>query len=306
MSATTFAAEFRSSMRGMSPYRRNNLRTVGSNYGTQYQPLSDDQLRGVIPSAFAEGAHHSRSDRYGHIPTHHVISALRKEGFVPMFAAERAARKEDKLGYTKHMIRFTHAEDQGNGKRARQVVLVNSHDGSSSYHLMAGIIEMLCLNGCIVADADAKAVKVPHKGDVVRMVIDGSYEVLDEGRIGIQRAEEWQGIELDRAARQVFAEEAHRIRFANAAGEVSTVIRPEALLIPRRAEEHGRSDLWTTFQIAQENAVRGGVTGRGMVDGRMRNQTSRAVTGIDGNVKLNQELWSLADRIAQLRQAGVV
>jgi hypothetical protein len=35
----------------------------------QALPLSDDQLRRVTPSLFAEAAHESRSDKYAYIPT---------------------------------------------------------------------------------------------------------------------------------------------------------------------------------------------------------------------------------------------
>jgi len=46
-------------------------------------PLSDDQIRRVAPSIFADAPHESRSERYSYIPTATVLTELRKEGFQP-------------------------------------------------------------------------------------------------------------------------------------------------------------------------------------------------------------------------------
>ena len=47
------------------------------------RPLSDDQIRAVAPSIFADAPHESRSERYSYIPTATVLTELRKEGFQP-------------------------------------------------------------------------------------------------------------------------------------------------------------------------------------------------------------------------------
>lgn len=55
-------------------------------------PLSDDQIRLVASSIFAEAPHGSRSERYTYIPTGTVPTELRKEGFQPF----RCVRRESK------------------------------------------------------------------------------------------------------------------------------------------------------------------------------------------------------------------
>lgn len=45
------------------------------------EPLSDDAIRALAPSAFAAEAHESRSARYAYIPTAAVIEGMRAEGF---------------------------------------------------------------------------------------------------------------------------------------------------------------------------------------------------------------------------------
>src|SRR3546814_2013460 len=43
------------------------------------RPLSDDQIRAVAPSIFADAPHESRSERYSYIPTATVLQELRGE-----------------------------------------------------------------------------------------------------------------------------------------------------------------------------------------------------------------------------------
>ena len=97
-------------------------------------PLSDDQIRTVAPSIFADTPHESRSERYSYIPTAAVLTELRKEGFQPFMVCQTRVRREDRRDYTKHMLRLRH-ESQINGDEANEIVLINSHDGTSSYQV---------------------------------------------------------------------------------------------------------------------------------------------------------------------------
>ena len=127
-------------------------------------PLSDDQIRRVAPSIFADAPHESRSERYTYIPTAAVLTELRKEGFQPFMVTQTRVRDEGKREHTKHMLRLRHAS-QINGAEANEIVLLNSHDGTSSYQMLAGMFRFVCSNGLVCGDTVAD-VRVPHKGDV--------------------------------------------------------------------------------------------------------------------------------------------
>ena len=105
------------------------------------RPLSDEQIRAVVPSIFAEDRHVSRSQRYSYIPTSAVLSKLRAEGFQPFMACQTRVRHDDRREFTKHMLRLRH-ENQITGSEAFEIVLVNSHDGSSSYQMLAGMLRL--------------------------------------------------------------------------------------------------------------------------------------------------------------------
>ena len=271
-------------------------------------PLTDEQIMAVAPSAFAVDKHESRSERYAYIPTGEVIAGLRANGFVPMFAKQGNSRIPGKADFTKHLIRFRH-EGQVAGLRKvgdtyPEVILVNSHDGTSAYKIMAGLFRLICLNGMVVADREYANISIPHKGNVTELVLEGSYTVLSESRKALEAADTWAGVTLSRDEQVAMAEAAHTVRFGDAEGETDTPIKPEQLLTVRRHADAGR-DLWRTANTIQENVIRGGLTawGRDAHD-RPRRTTTREVRGIDADVKMNKALWLLSERMAQIKAAA--
>lgn len=275
--------------------------------GNGSHPLSDDQLLQLAPSAFADGKHESRSDRYTYIPTIQVAQALRAEGFLPVAASQGKCRLPGKASFTKHMIRFRREIDidMRSGEGVAETVLVNSHDGTSSYWLLEGAFRAACKNGLIVATGDVQGIKVSHSGKIIDRVIEGSYRVIDNATKAIETTRQWARIELAPSEQIAFARSAAALRF----DPERQLIEPQQLLTVRRREDHG-SDLWTVFNRTQEALIRGGngYTSRTVNadtgDVRLRNQTSREVKGIDQNVGLNRALWTLGAEMAKLKQAA--
>lgn len=114
----------------------------------QERPLTNDELVKVVPSVFSEEKHNSRSDRYTYIPTITLLDKLREEGFQPFFACQSRVRDEDKRGHTKHMVRLRR-EGANKGTEVPEIILLNSHDGSSSYQMIPGMFRFVCTNGLV-------------------------------------------------------------------------------------------------------------------------------------------------------------
>jgi hypothetical protein len=268
--------------------------------------LTIDQLRTAVPSAFAADKHESRSNRYTYIPTVAVINGLMNEGFQPFKAVQGSSRIEGKADFTKHMIRFRHENYalSNVNDSVPEVVLLNSHDGTSAYKLMAGIFRIVCTNGLIVADSMIGSLSVPHKGDIVSRVIEGSFDIIDNSRRALETTREWQSLQLTAGEQNAFAEAAHELRFADTEGETKTPIKPAQLLDARRDADNG-NDLWRTFNRVQENVIRGGITAWGRdSENRMRRTTTREVRGIDQDVRLNRAMWMLTEKMAELKGVG--
>ncbi|MEJ6326989.1 DUF932 domain-containing protein, partial [Klebsiella pneumoniae] len=138
----------------------------------QERPLTNDELVKVVPSVFSEEKHNSRSDRYTYIPTITLLDKLREEGFQPFFACQSRVRDEDKRGHTKHMVRLRR-EGANKGTEVPEIILLNSHDGSSSYQMIPGMFRFVCTNG-LVCGTSFGEIRVPHKGDIVGRVMEGA------------------------------------------------------------------------------------------------------------------------------------
>jgi hypothetical protein len=105
-------------------------------------PLAEDQMRQAAPSIFAAGKHASRSERYTYIPTIEVLRGLKTEGFEPFMVAQSQSRTLGKTEYTKHLIRMRHAGQVTTKPEAQEIILINSHDGASSYQMLAGVFRL--------------------------------------------------------------------------------------------------------------------------------------------------------------------
>jgi len=225
------------------------------------------------------------------------------EGFMPVGVSQSRAREPGRSPFTKHLIRLRRMDDEAPkrqvGDTVCEILLKNANDGSSAYDIMAGLFRIRCLNSLVAQTGTIEAVKVRHSGDVRTKVIEGTYKVLDQAQKALAAPEQWSTIQLDRGERAAFAEAAHQLRFD---GADATPITAAQMVMPRRHDDLG-SDLWTVFNVAQENAIRGGLTAIGRdANDRPRRTTTREIKGIDQNVRLNRALWTLAERMAELKR----
>lgn len=255
--------------------------------------LTEDQIRRYAPSIFAEQPHDSRSTRYTYIPTSQVLSGLRREGFEPFQVAQSRTRAEDRREYTKHMIRLRHASQIEAREEANEVILINSHDGTSSYQMLAGNFRFVCCNGLIVGEQVAD-IRIPHKGDVQGLVIEGAYRVLEDFQRVSGSIEDMKQARLSQDEQLAFTRAALELRY----DEGKSPIDEHRANEPQRRADAG-DDLWRTFNRVQENLVRGGQTT--WDSRRQRRVTTRQIAGIDQNVKLNRALWVLAEEMKKLR-----
>ena len=213
-------------------------------------PLAETQMRQAAPSIFAEGKHISRSQRYTYIPTIDVLHGLQREGFEPFMVAQGNSRIEGKSDYTKHMIRLRHSRQVTAKPEANEIILINSHDGASSYQLMGGRFRFICCNGLVIGDV-ANDIRVQHKGNISDDVIDGAFRVLDGFEEVDAAADAMKAIDLNPEEERAFARAALTLRYGERTeGQPPAPIGTEQLLQVRRPEDQGNS-LWMAFQRVQ-------------------------------------------------------
>ena len=270
-------------------------------------PLTMEEIAQRAPSALATRPYDAMSAKYGFVATVGVIQAMIAAGFLPFSAVQSRTRIVGKGDFTKHMLRFRHAEvgPLAVGDVIPEVVLINSHDGTSSYKLIAGLYRLVCSNGMIVSDGEIDSINVAHKGDIVDEVIAGSHRLIADTQKSLGTVRNWTQLQLTDGEQRAFASAAHTLRFADSEGKVTTPITADQLLAPRRREDVG-SDLWHTLNRVQENVIAGGLSAiqRDAEGRRVRRVSTRRINGIDQDVKLNRALWQLAGKMVELKSEG--
>ncbi|HBB6758424.1 TPA: DUF945 domain-containing protein [Citrobacter amalonaticus] len=254
------------------------------------RPLTREELMQVVPSAFGEDKHASRSERYTCIPTITILENLQREGFQPFFACQTRVRDQSRREHTKHMLRLRRT-GQISSPQVPEIILLNSHDGSSSYQMLPGLFRAICTNGLVCGQSFGE-IRVPHKGNVVEKVIEGAYEVLGVFDRVEEKRDAMQSLLLPPPAQHALANAALTYRY----GEDHQPVTASQILTPRRYEDR-QDDLWTTYQRLQENLLKGGLPGR---TAKGKRSHTRAVNGIDGDVKLNRALWVMAENMLNL------
>lgn len=253
------------------------------------RPLTHEELMQYTPGVFGEDKHASRSERYSYIPTITLLQNLQREGFEPFFACQPRVRDPGRRDYTKHMLRLRRA-DQITGQQVPEIILLNSHDGSSSYQILPELFRAVCCNGLVCGQSFGE-IRVPHRGDVICQVIKGAYEVLGVFDRVDEKPEAMQSLLLPLPAQEAFAKAALTYRF----GEEHQPVTASQILTPRRYEDR-QNDLWSVFNRCQENLLKGGLPGR---TAKGKRSHTRAVKGIDGDVRLNLALWVMAEQLQQ-------
>ena len=247
---------------------------------------NEELLRTYAPAAFATQPEEGRvSSRYSFLPTTDILEILQDEGWTAWKAEQVKARTWSK-DHAKHIIRLRHEdldmESFGVGDSFPEMLLMNAHNGTGSYDLMGGIFRMVCSNGMVISESDFGKIHIRHIGFEPKQVVEASRALILNATKVSDKIGNWQSINLSERSRKDFFADAAKIRFDSPSDDI---VRNMSRI--RREDDRG-SDLWRTFNVAQENLIRGG-----FVNNETRRNV-RPITNIQKDVKFNSELWDLA------------
>ena len=278
-------------------------------YIARNEPMSLVDVERIAPSVFAGEASSVTSEKYEYVPTSKIIRELETEGYGISQVMQANVRKnaEEREGFQKHLVRMRRRENFLDPTSA-ELLIINAHDATSSYQIKAGVFRLVCSNGMIVGDTFSE-VRVRHTGDnVFGEVIDGTYEVIKQADRAVERVRDARnGLRVVRESG--YEEELSRNAPLYGADEENPYdgFDPEALLGVRRYGDQG-ADLWKVFNRVQENTIRGNryIRAQKTSDtakdywGRpaVRRNSLRPIRSVDSQVKVNETLWSEAEKLA--------
>lgn len=261
------------------------------------QGLTENQMARIAPSIFASNPIEGVSDRYQFIPTISVVRNLQREGWFPTKVQECRVRSDENRGFQKHLIRFSREEMILNGERI-ELVLVNSHNRSAAYQLMVGVYRLICSNGMIVGDTFNK-VSVKHINFNPAEIVEASFQIAENASQISDSLNEMKAIGLTQPERKIYAESAALVLYDDIE---DCPFEPGKLLKPKRYQDHNLNDLWHTFNIVQENIMKGKIRGHKQdKKGHLKRTSTRKITSIDKDIKVNKALWNLTEKMKELK-----
>jgi len=237
------------------------------------QALSHDEIYRLAPSVFAFDKSPRLTERYGQVTTSNAIGILADFGFYPVQAAQVG-----KTRHSKHMLAF--ASDFTSGNRP-ELVLYNSHDGTSALKMFAGVFRAICSNG-MVAGEGFKNRMLHTAGTVANfetMVTSTAARLPDLQ----DKIENMRTTPMSTPDVLEFIKQGATFRWKQERITDNTI---DDIYQARRLEDRS-NDMWTVFNRLQEGLIRGGV--------RVgpENRKARAISSIQQNLAINTRLWEL-------------
>lgn len=261
--------------------------------------LSDEEIRRAAPAVFAESQWSELSGSYRFFRTDTLVREMRGSGFEVVEVQQGNSIDPERARLTKHLLRFVQRErlnsrGYAEGEEVPEIILVNSHDGRSSWQLRGGIFRCVCSNGLVVASEEFGMINIRHVGHDYADVISASLKLTERVPAIQDKIARMKSISLSSELRREMASAS-----AKFLGEKTELRNPQDLLEPRRRSDGGNS-LWTTFNVIQENLIRGGLDLAGETRsrdgfGRPRPARSRQISSIDRGISVNSRLWALAE-----------
>lgn len=234
--------------------------------------------------------HHKMSLRYGFVPTFQLIEGLKERGWEVTQTGAAHVRRPDKEGFQRHVVKMTSGAIKGLAVDFRpEIAIMNDHCGMGRIKAFIAMQVYACSNGLMTAEDVLGGFSFTHRANVLGRVIDGVYEVIDRVPQVVSRIKEFKEIALSRDEQEEFAMEAAKIRWGD-----KVPVYGGGLLMARRLEDRGAS-LWKTYNVVQENLIRGGNAAK-TANGRLTR--TRAVRSINKDAEINRGLWRLVEETA--------
>lgn len=243
-----------------------------------------------IPAKHTTTAAPDLSPKYSIIQTTKVYELLADYGFREDRYRQARERRIEREAYSKHVSILQRDQDcdQHGGFN---LLLVNSHNGTSALHLEAGYFRVLCENQLGHGDV---GIKVRHTGDVLGKLERAIPQVLAQ-------MDDFKALQaalcnklLGREGIMVLVNKALELR-----GLPDTGFNIDQFCTTRRRETIRSA--WEEFNIIQENMVRGGIRVHAEdKDGLCVFRKLRALTSADRLLEANRELTATVRELCRV------
>ena len=230
------------------------------------------------------------SEKYKLAKTSEIIKNIEGLGFTMDRFVALKVRKKERQGYQKHRAIFTSPLMKATSDGVPQLLLTNSHDGTSSVILQLGFFRMVCSNGLVAGDNLIQPVRIRHSGENFNeRLIEGINYIVAQAEKLTQSIDKMKQTKLSAAEIADFQRQAIQRRLGDG-------VKLESFTVPVQRSEDKGDDLFTVMNVVQEALIRGGA--RVLIEqaGQRKDKAIRKVRGMLSQTEINTMLWNLAEQ----------
>lgn len=233
---------------------------------------------------------HTLTDRYKLAKTRDIIDYIVSLGFqMDTFVANKT-RKKERVGFQKHRAIFSSPLMKATADGIPQLLLTNSHDGTTCIELQLGFWRGLCANGLVFGTSIAAPIKIRHSGEGMQKKLEDAITLM------VQQAEKI-AESIDKL-KAVTLTPAQVVEFQRSALELRLGAKVDSFTMPIKRKEDAALDVFTVMNVVQENLIRGGATAQYTKDGKTNNKAVRKLQSIQAQTEINVQLWEMAEALA--------
>lgn len=245
--------------------------------------MTRDQLREKCPAAFNTEPLKDLSDKYTPLSTLNIIDKFEEFDYFPTLAKNSRSRNGVDI-YNAHTIRFRHKNylDLNWNDLAPELVFLNSHNGRISAKIMAGMFRPVCSNGLVITSSNFGFVSHKHIGITSNDLEEVIYNFAKSTDKILSNVDKYKKVELKEDEKRGFARVVKNAVFGR-----DSKIEYDKLLNPKR-EADAKNDLFTVYNVVQENIIKGGIE----YQGPKRKTKTKGINSVSRDLEVNTFLWN--------------
>jgi hypothetical protein len=264
--------------------------------------LTTERIQQLSPAVFATTKHDRLTDRYVALHTSDLIPVMQDYGYAPVQAAQKRSRKVA-AEHSAHMIAFARTIDTdfAQGDVRPEIILYNSHDGSSSVKLFAGAFRFICSNGIVAGDGFQN--RMYHNTSALSGFEDMLRNTVANLPAMMERINLLKSVQLSSATAYEMAKRSVATRWDMYDTQEKGVYAIEKTITDVLAvnrNEDNFTDAFTVFNRIQESVIRGKAFVKSLTEATPHGsiRKARPINSVKENIRINGELWDIAEEMA--------
>lgn len=255
-------------------------------------------MKGLPECITQNKKHFLLSNQYNMVRTEELLEEFQEHGWMPVKITQVKSCVDE--GFQRHMVRL---REEGvkpltlDDPIFPEIVITNSHNGTSKLTIDAGLFRLVCANGMVVSNGSLFDFHSTHLNkNIKRDILVAIGNMFDKLPYLLYNINNWKELILTPEQQITFAEKAIEMKKVADKGNICW----QSLLLPKRLDDRTPS-LWNTFSIIQEKFTQGG-SYTTVTHGRKQRHRlirSKGVKSVSQNVSLNKNLWEITEKYAQ-------